>query len=57
MPGGNGFSVFTFDPSIDADAAGGIANPKLLCSKQMTGVAIGHSASFSYDGKVADLRP
>ena len=50
--GGNGLSVFTFDPSIDAEAEGGIANPKLEWSKQMTGVSIGHSASFSNDGKV-----
>ncbi len=50
--GGNGFSVFKFDPSVPADAAGGIANPALLYSKTMGGVGIAHSGSFSYDGKV-----
>ena len=50
--GGNGFSVFKFDPSLPADAAGGIANPALLYSKSMGGVGIAHSGSFSYDGKV-----
>jgi hypothetical protein len=50
--GGNGFSVFRFDPALDPAAEGGIENPTLLYSKQVTGVGIGHSGSFSYDGKV-----
>jgi hypothetical protein len=49
--GGNGFSVFKFDPSIPADDPGGIANPTLLYSKPM-GITTGHSGSFTYDGKV-----
>jgi hypothetical protein len=49
--GGNGFSVFKFDPSIPADDPGGIANPTLLYSKSM-GITTGHSGSFTYDGKV-----
>jgi LVIVD repeat-containing protein len=49
--GGNGFSVFKFDPSIAADDPGGIANPTLLYTKPM-GISTGHSGSFSYDGKV-----
>jgi LVIVD repeat-containing protein len=49
--GGNGFSVFKFDPTIPADDPGGIANPTLLYSKPM-GITTGHSGSFTYDGKV-----
>ena len=56
--GGNGFSVFKFDPTRDPDEAGtpeqpgGIANPTLLYSRQVPGVSIAHSGSFTYDGKV-----
>ena len=50
--GGNGFSVFRFDPALDPAAAGGIENPTLLYSRQIPGVSIAHSGSFSYDGKV-----
>ncbi|HVM11959.1 MAG TPA: hypothetical protein VM638_05735, partial [Actinomycetota bacterium] len=50
--GGNGFSVFSFDPSIDPEAVGGLANPRLLYSMPVSGVSIGHSASFSYDGSI-----
>jgi len=50
--GGNGFSTFGFDPSIPADDPGGIANPTRMYSRPITGVSIGHSASFTYDGKV-----
>jgi LVIVD repeat-containing protein len=50
--GGNGLSVFSFDPSIDPEAAGGLANPTLLYSKPMPGVTTGHSGSFTYDGKI-----
>jgi hypothetical protein len=49
--GGNGISMFKFDTTIAPDAPGGIENPTLLWSKPMTGVNIGHSAAFSYDGK------
>ncbi len=49
--GGNGFSVLKFDPAIDPDAVGGIANPALQISRSL-GVGTGHSGSFSYDGKV-----
>jgi hypothetical protein len=51
--GGNGFSVLEFDPSIDPDVEGGIAFPKLKYSKAiLPSNGIGHSGSFSYDGKV-----
>jgi hypothetical protein len=49
--GGNGFSVFKFDPSLDPAAPGGLENPTLLYSKPM-GISTGHSGSFTYDGKV-----
>jgi LVIVD repeat len=49
--GGDGFSVFKFDPSIDPAAPGGLEDPTLLYSKPM-GITTGHSGSFSYDGKV-----
>jgi hypothetical protein len=50
--GGNGFSVLKFDPALDPAAPGGIENPTLLYSRQIPGVSIAHSGSFSYDGKV-----
>jgi hypothetical protein len=50
--GGNGFSVLRFDPSIDPASPGGIEQPTLLYSRQIPGVSIAHSGSFSYDGKV-----
>jgi hypothetical protein len=50
--GGNGFSVFRFDPSLDPASPGGIEQPTLLYSRQVAGVGIAHSGSFSYDGKV-----
>jgi hypothetical protein len=50
--GGNGFSVFSFDPALPPDSPGGVANPTLLYSKQVPSVSIGHSASFSYDGEI-----
>jgi hypothetical protein len=49
--GGNGFSVYRFDPALDPAAAGSIENPTLLYSRSL-GVTTGHSGSFSYDGKV-----
>jgi hypothetical protein len=50
--GGNGFSVFSFDPSIDPALPGGIENPTLIRSVTIPGVGIAHSGSFSYDGDV-----
>ena len=50
--GGNGFSVFRFDPALDPAAPGGIENPTLLYSRSLPGVSPAHSGSFSYDGKV-----
>jgi hypothetical protein len=56
--GGNGFSVFKWDPNRPADEAGtpeapgGIANPTLISSVTTGGTGIGHSGSFTYDGKV-----
>jgi hypothetical protein len=50
--GGNGFSVFKFDPALDPASPGGIEQPTLLYSRQIPGVSIAHSGSFSYDGKV-----
>jgi hypothetical protein len=49
--GGNGFSVFKFDTTIDPTAEGGIEKPTFLYSKPITSVTIGHSSAFSYDGK------
>ena len=50
--GGNGFSVFRFDPALDPAAAGGLENPTLIQNVAIPGVGVGHSGSFSYDGKV-----
>jgi hypothetical protein len=50
--GGNGFSMYRFDPSLSPGAAGGIENPTLLYSRPVTGVTIGHSSAFSNDGKI-----
>jgi hypothetical protein len=50
--GGNGFSVFHFDPALNPADPGGIENPTLLYSRQVPGVGIAHSGSFSYDGEV-----
>jgi hypothetical protein len=56
--GGNGFSVFKWDPNRAPDEAGtpeapgGIANPTLIRSVTSGGTGIGHSGSFTYDGKV-----
>ena len=56
--GGNGFSLLKFDPALDPAAVGGIENPTLVRSVAPTvptappnSVGIGHSATFSYDGK------
>lgn len=49
--GGNGFSVFSFDPSLSPELPGGLENPTLLYSKPM-GISTAHSHSFSWDGEV-----
>jgi len=46
--GGNGFTVWSMHP---ADG-GSLADPMQLYSRTITGVAIGHSASFTWDGEV-----
>jgi hypothetical protein len=48
--GGNGFTVFSVDPSIAPPAAGSLEDPIELYSKTVTGVTIGHSTTFSWDG-------
>jgi hypothetical protein len=50
--GGNGFSVFRFDPALNPADPGGIENPTLLYSRSLPGVSPAHSGSFSYDGEV-----
>ncbi len=50
--GGNGFTVWSFDPSIDPPAVGSLEDPVQLYSRSITGVTIGHSASFTWDGSV-----
>lgn len=46
--GGNGFTVWSLDP---ADG-GSLVNPAMLASVPVPGVTIGHSAAFTWDGKV-----
>jgi hypothetical protein len=46
--GDDGFSVWSLDP---ADG-GSRAEPKLLYSRSVPGVSVGHSAAFSWDGEV-----
>jgi hypothetical protein len=46
--GGNGLSVWTLDPAT----GGSLEDPKLLYSRSLAGVSIGHSAAFTWDGKV-----
>jgi len=50
--GGNGFTAFSIDPSIDPPAAGSLEDPVQLYSRSITGVAVGHSAAFTWDGEV-----
>lgn len=50
--GGNGFTVWSFDPSINPPAVGSLEDPIQLYSRSITGVTIGHSASFTWDGNV-----
>ena len=46
--GGSGFSVWSLDP---ADG-GSLTDPMLMYTKTVTGVTIGHSHTFSWDGSV-----
>ncbi|MGQ0604307.1 MAG: LVIVD repeat-containing protein [Anaerolineales bacterium] len=46
--GGNGFTVW----SLDAADGGSLEDPMQLYSRTVTGVTIGHSASFTWDGEV-----
>jgi len=50
--GGNGFTVWRFDPSIAPPAAGSLEDPIQLYSRTITGVTIGHSAAFTWDGEI-----
>jgi hypothetical protein len=50
--GGNGFTVWSIDPSIDPPAAGSLEDPISLYSRSISGVTIGHSAAFTWDGEV-----
>ncbi|MDQ3991688.1 MAG: hypothetical protein M3245_05200, partial [Actinomycetota bacterium] len=46
--GGSGFTAF----SIGGSRGGSLTSPQQLYTKSITGVTIGHSTSFSWDGKV-----
>jgi hypothetical protein len=46
--GGNGFTVW----SLGGDRGGSLVNPRLLYSRPVPGVTIGHSAVFTWDGEV-----
>lgn len=46
--GGNGFTVW----SMDSADGGSLVDPVQLYSRTITGVTIGHSAAFSWDGNV-----
>jgi len=46
--GGNGFTVWSMDPSD----GGSLVDPLQLYSRSITGVAVGHSAAFTWDGEV-----
>lgn len=51
--GGDGYSMFSFNPALPPDAAGGLENPTRLYSKPMgIGGGPAHSHAFSYDGDV-----
>jgi hypothetical protein len=56
--GGNGLSMYKFDMSKPVGEAGtpespgGVENPTLAWSKVIPGVGVGHSGSFTYDGKL-----
>jgi hypothetical protein len=46
--GGNGFTVWSLDPA----RGGSLTDPALLYKRAIPGVSIGHSASFTWDGKI-----
>ena len=46
--GGNGVSTWTLDPA----EGGSLVDPKLLYSRSIAGVTIGHTAAFTWDGEV-----
>ncbi len=46
--GGNGFTVWTLDPAL----GGSLEDPLQLYSRSISGVTIGHSAAFTWDGEV-----
>jgi hypothetical protein len=46
--GGNGFTVWSLDPAL----GGSLEDPLQLYSRSITGVTIGHSAAFTWDGEV-----
>jgi hypothetical protein len=50
--GGNGFTVWRIDPTIDPPAAGSLEDPIQLYWRSITGVTIGPSAAFSWDGSI-----
>ena len=45
--GGNGFTVWSL-----ASGGGSLTDPQFLYTKAISGVTIGHSASFSWDGRI-----
>jgi hypothetical protein len=46
--GGNGFTVWSLDPA----RGGSLTDPAFLYTRALEGVSIGHSAAFTWDGKV-----
>ncbi|HSM72226.1 MAG TPA: hypothetical protein VK851_11850 [Anaerolineales bacterium] len=46
--GGNGFTVW----SLGGSSGGSLADPLQLYSRTITGVGVGHSTSFTWDGRV-----
>jgi hypothetical protein len=46
--GGNGYSIWTVDPA----EGGSLEDPKLLHSRAVPGVTIGHTAAFTWDGEI-----
>jgi hypothetical protein len=50
--GGNGFTVWSVDPSLPVGAEGGLEDPLQIRSTAISGVGIGHSSTITFDGKV-----
>jgi len=46
--GGDGFTVWSLDPA----RGGSLTDPALLYKRSIPGVSIGHSAAFTWDGKI-----